>query len=301
MVDLLPRGVVFVSSSLSPMSATPNGLTYALGGLAAGASQSVTVVVVPTVPGPLFNQAVATGAGPDPNLSNNYAVAFVPVHQAPTVVSLERFGYHAGPTTLVLRFSAPLDAATATDVRNYRLSQVLAGGHRATIRIRSAAYDPASRTVTLTPARPLYLFAHYQLVVNGTSPTGVSDIYGNLLDGAGTGRPGSDYVRVFGQEVLVGQLPPAGPRVRVAAQHAAAQHAAAQHAAAQAPRPRRRAPSSRPGRPPPIRRGRARAGGPSRSGRNDGGMVDRGIREPSRRRGAGPRLRCIRTIVAFGS
>ena len=229
-VDLLPRGVVFVSSSLSPMAETPGSLTYALGGLAAGASQSVTVVVVPTVPGPLFNEAVATGVGPDPNPSNNHAVAFVTVHQAPTVVSLVRLGYHAAPTALALRFSAPLDAATATNVRNYQLFEVLRGGHRAAIRIRSAAYDPASQTVTLTPARPLYLFGRYQLVVNGMSPTGLSDVFGNLLDGAGTGRPGSDYVRVFGQEVLVGQLPPAGPRSHAGVQRAAAQHAAAQAA-----------------------------------------------------------------------
>ena len=73
--------------------------------------------------------------------------------------------------------------------------------------------------MVLTPARQLYIFGHYQLVVTGTSPTGVSDVYGNLLDGAGTGRPGSDYVRVFGQEVLVGQSPPAGPR-GLAAAHA---------------------------------------------------------------------------------
>ena len=154
LVDLLPPGVAFVSSSLPPMSATPGGLTYALGVLAVGASQSVTIVVVPKVPGMLFNQAVATGVGPDPDLSNNYAEVSVTAHQAPTVVSLERLGYHSGPTTLVLRFSALLDAATAVDVRNYRLFQVLRGGHRAAIRIRSAAYDPASRTVVLTPCAP---------------------------------------------------------------------------------------------------------------------------------------------------
>ena len=118
---------------------------------------------------------------------------------------------------MVLRFSALLDAATATDVHNYQLFQALLRGHRAAIPIRSAAYDPASRTVTLTPARPLYLFGRDELVVNGTSPTGVSDVFGNLLDGAGTGLPGSDYVRVFGQEVLVGQSPPVGPRGRAAA------------------------------------------------------------------------------------
>ena len=214
------------------MSATPGGLTYALGALAAGASQSVTIVVVPKVPGMLFNQAVATGVGPDPDLSNNYAEVSVTVHQAPTVVSLERLGYHTGPTSLVLRFSAPLDAATAVDVRNYRLFQVHRGGHRAAIRIRSAAYDPASRTVVLTPARQLYLFGHYQLVVNGTSPTGVSDVYGNLLDGAGTGRPGSDYVREFGPDVLVGQSHPAGPQGHAAAHAARGYHRATAPASA---------------------------------------------------------------------
>ena len=38
---------------------------------------------------------------PDPDLSNNYAEVSVTVHQAPTVVSLERLGYHTGPTRLV--------------------------------------------------------------------------------------------------------------------------------------------------------------------------------------------------------
>ena len=190
----------------------------------------------------LFNQAVATGVGPDPDLSNNYAEVSVAVHQAPTVVSLERLGYHTGPTSLTLSFSASLAAAKAVDLRNYRLFQVLQGGHREAIRIRSAAYDPASRTVVLTPARQLYLFGHYQLVVNGTSPTGVSDVYGNLLDGAGTGRPGSDYMRVFGPEVVVGQSHSAGPRG-----HAAAHAARGYHRAA--------GPSSAPNPPPPrVRR-----------------------------------------------
>lgn len=233
LVDLLPPGVVFVSSSAPLTSETSNSLTYALGGLAAGASESVTIVVLPTAPGSLFNQAVATGVGPDPNLSNNYAEVSVAVHQAPTVVSLTRLGYHTGPTTLDLRFSGPLDPATAVDLRNYKLFQVLKDGHHQAIRIKSATYDPASQTVTLAPARQLYLFGHYQLEVNGTSPTGVSDIYGNLLDGAGTGRPGSNYVRAFGQEVLVGQSPPAGPKAHAAASKA---HATAPKAHAAAPK-----------------------------------------------------------------
>jgi CSLREA domain-containing protein len=46
---------------------------------------------------------------------------------APTVVSLHRFGYHMQPTTLVLTFSTALDAASATDVSNYRITTL--GGH----------------------------------------------------------------------------------------------------------------------------------------------------------------------------
>jgi hypothetical protein len=54
----------------------------------------------------------------------------------------------------------------------------------------------------------------------------------DLLDGVGTGRPGSDYVRVFGQEVLVGQSPPAGPRGHAAFHAARAFHPARAVAAA---------------------------------------------------------------------
>ena len=220
LVDLLPPGVVFASSSLPPMAATPNGLIYTLGGLAAGGSQSVTIVVVPTVPGMLVNQAVATGSAPTPTCRTT-------TPRSPSPPTRRRpLSRSSGSATIPGRprwssASAPCSTRrrrwmSATTV----CSRCIRGGHRAAIRIRSAAYDPASRTVALTPARQLYLFGHYQLVVNGTSPTGVSDVYGNLLDGAGTGRPGSDYVRVFGPEVLVGQSHPAGPRGHAAA-HAA--------------------------------------------------------------------------------
>ncbi len=241
LVDLLPNGVDVVASSQAPTSATASSLTFALGELAAGASESVTIGVVPTAPGPLFNQAVATGVGPDPDLTNNYAVAFATARQAPTVVALERLGYHTGPTTLTVSFSAPLNAATAEDLANYRLFQVLQNGHREAVRITSATYDPTSRTVTLKPAHQLYLFGHYQLEINGTSPTGVSDIYGNLLDGAGTGLPGSNYVRTFGPEVLVGQSPPAGPKAHAAAPKV---KAAAPKAKAAAPKAKAAAPKA---------------------------------------------------------
>jgi hypothetical protein len=52
------------------------------------------------------------------------------------------------------------------------------------------------------------LFAHYKLVVNGTAPLGLASPSGVLLDGRGTGVPGSDFVRIFGRSILARPHPP---------------------------------------------------------------------------------------------
>jgi hypothetical protein len=61
------------------------------------------------------------------------------------------------------------------------------------IRIRSVSYDPAARAVTIRPARLLNLNRVFQLVVNGTSTVGLTDLAGNALDGDADGRPGGDF------------------------------------------------------------------------------------------------------------
>jgi hypothetical protein len=127
----------------------------------------------------------------------------------PTVVSLQRFGVHLHPTTLVLTFSTPMDAARAESLSNYRL--VSAGpDHRPgtkddrVIPIRSAIYDAPTETVTLRPIHRLPLRRTYMLTVLGTPPGGLTDTAGVFLDGAGTGRPGSDYVAVIDRKSLAG-------------------------------------------------------------------------------------------------
>ena len=45
------------------------------------------------------------------------------------------------------------------------------------------------------------------LIVNGSTPTGVSDLNGNLLDGNSDGKPGDNYVvilRGFGGLIKLG-------------------------------------------------------------------------------------------------
>jgi hypothetical protein len=152
-----------------------------------------------------------TGASASLALSISVTPALV---AAPTVLKLQRFGFHAQPTTFVLTFSTPLDQASAQNVANYRLNSIVGTQLGQAIPIMAAVYDATAHTVTLHTARPVNVFRQYRLLVNGTTPTGVKGATGLLLDGKGNGQPGSDYVMTFGMEIL------AGPNVHLApAQH----------------------------------------------------------------------------------
>ncbi|QDV35062.1 choice-of-anchor Q domain-containing protein [Tautonia plasticadhaerens] len=126
----------------------------------------------------------------------------------PTVVGVRRLGFHARPTRLVVAFDAAMDPTRAEDPANYRL--VAAGPDRRLgtaddrpLAVDAATYDEALRAVTLSPRRRLPLHGTYRLTVVGTPPGGLTSASGLPLDGAGTGRPGSDYEATFGREALV--------------------------------------------------------------------------------------------------
>ena len=57
------------------------------------------------------------------------------------------------------------------------------------IAVAAAVYDPTNTTVTLSFAKRLNVHHLYQLTINGTAPSGLTDPSGQFLDGAGTGRP----------------------------------------------------------------------------------------------------------------
>jgi streptogramin lyase len=113
----------------------------------------------------------------------------------PTITSVRRPGPRARAGALVLSFDEPLDPARAQDLGNYQLVEQARRGR--TIRIRSAVYDPAARTVTLSAVRRLRPRQRFQLTVIGTGPSGVTDSSGNLLDGQRTGHPGSNFVAII--------------------------------------------------------------------------------------------------------
>jgi hypothetical protein len=187
-----------VTFSLADGSALPPGLTFSDSGLLSG---------TPTNPGSFSFTVVATDAlGSAASLPLAFSVSAA-LTTPTTVASLQRFGYHLRPTALVLTFSADLDPSTAQSPANYRVV-LLGPGQRARLAlpVTSATYDPSSRTVTLRFARRLPLLARYRLTVNASSPGGVTDSSGQLIDGSGS--PGTDYVRTFGPRLLAGPTPP---------------------------------------------------------------------------------------------
>jgi hypothetical protein len=88
-----------------------------------------------------------------------------------------------------LTFDRSLDAASAEDLSNYRITT--AGGGR--IKLKSAVYDDRTHTVTLRPTLRMNLHRRYSITVLGSRPTGVQDAVGEMLDGSRSGTSGTDY------------------------------------------------------------------------------------------------------------
>jgi hypothetical protein len=71
------------------------------------------------------------------------------------------------------------------------------------VKIKKVVYNPATRTVTLTPRGSLNNHRRYTLTVNGVAPGGLADLQGRLLDGKGDGQPGSDFrALILGRQVV---------------------------------------------------------------------------------------------------
>jgi hypothetical protein len=205
LTDTLPSGLSF-DAATGGVTPAKGVLTFPIGNLATGATVSFTIVVTPTAAGTLSNQASVSGDQTDPTPADNSVTQITTVAppvgvDGPTVTSVQWFGFHARPTTLVLTFDKQLDPGRAQSLGNYQV--VPLGGSRRAIRIKTAVYDSTTRTVTLSPVRRLKLHRRFRLTVVGTGPSGVTDTSGNLLDGQRTGHPGSNFVTIVSTANLV--------------------------------------------------------------------------------------------------
>jgi uncharacterized repeat protein (TIGR01451 family) len=234
LTDTLPPGVDFVRATggVVPVDGV---LTFNLGDLAENAKVVEMVVVTPRTAGSITTTVSVVTVGADSNPDNNTATqtttvevcsilpitlpppspspsAPTPVVDGPTVVRLQRFGFHRQPTWFVISFSGALDPARATIRANYVITEPMAGRRNdPRIPIESVVYDPNQRTVMVHTKSRVNLHRPYRLVVVGSGPHGLTDISGKVIDGDRDGQPGGDYVGRITGKMLVGKANLGGP------------------------------------------------------------------------------------------
>jgi hypothetical protein len=110
-------------------------------------------------------------------------------------------GIHGQPTTLLIRFGAPVDAGWAQNSGNYHLVRL--GGSVRAIRFKSAVYDAATRTVTLRPLHRLNLHHLFRMTVSGWGMSGYADPPGQLPSSSHATANGDSFVTIISAADLV--------------------------------------------------------------------------------------------------
>ncbi len=116
----------------------------------------------------------------------------------PTLVTAQR-GQIRGRSTVALMFSEPMSSASLGNIGNYQVVSLRKGRivSGRPLRVRLALVSGSTGGVTLVLAQRLAPRLSYQLTVRGTSPGGVANAGETLLNGNGSGVPGTDAVFVL--------------------------------------------------------------------------------------------------------
>ena len=177
-------GGVATFINLADTSIGTIALGFAGGGLSVGPSSPVTVTP-PNSPTPTPTLPLAPTPTPAPLV---------------TVVSVEDVkGKKHLVDEIVVYFRGRVNAAQADNVAIYRLTTANRKGsftarNSPVIKLRSADFNPANDTVTLTPKRAFALTKPVELTINGTAPSGLEDSSGQLIDGDDNGTAGGNAV-----------------------------------------------------------------------------------------------------------
>ncbi len=129
----------------------------------------------------------------------------------PEVSSLTWTGTSRSITSLAVGFSQPLDPKYAMLQGDYQL--VAPGLGNIVIPLTPQSYNSSSFSVTLVPSIALPSGQYYYIQIVGTGPNAIRDIAGNLLDGAGSGQPGSNYEASFAQGTQLKYVDGSGNKV----------------------------------------------------------------------------------------
>ena len=157
---------------------------------------------------PEGNHTVVASYGGSPGLDPSSGTQSVSVILPPTVISVQRSastrtrrGSSSASAPRSIRFVPRTSTTTASSGPEARRSR--------SIRPRTLRL---TNTVVLSPRSRLNLHLIYRLTVNGSTPGGVTDTFGILLDGAGNGLPGSNFVtNITASDLVLGSQVPGGP------------------------------------------------------------------------------------------
>lgn len=118
----------------------------------------------------------------------------------PEVLSVVPVLSGSAVTGYVVDYSKALNPATAGNPGNYVLfaSGRDSGTANTFISVAAAIYNASNNSVTVIPSAPLSANKFYGLMINGANAAGVTDLSGNVLDGAGLGAAGSSYAALIG-------------------------------------------------------------------------------------------------------
>jgi uncharacterized repeat protein (TIGR01451 family) len=207
--DILPDAASVVSITPSQGTATiVNGVvTASLGELPVGATAVLTIVLRPGAAGLLESRADVTADQPDLTIADNFSILDVTAvgDQAPPTVDNQKLIVTRNAiSSVVLIFSQALDPASANNPANYRIyalgkNDKLAISKGRELAIASAIYDPVTRSVKITPKKPLAIGFYYQVVANGPGAPGITDLAGNVLDGDRNNLPDGIYQSLIGR------------------------------------------------------------------------------------------------------
>jgi len=111
-------------------------------------------------------------------------------------------------TEILVTFSGAVNASEAQQTGIYRLVTPGKNGsftakNAGRIKLRSAVYNAASDTVTLTPKKAFSLSKPVELTINGNPPSGLQDTFGRLIDGDHNGTPGGNAAAVLRRSGVV--------------------------------------------------------------------------------------------------
>ncbi len=125
-------------------------------------------------------------------------------------MSLQRFGYHTDPVSLVVTYGEAVSMSTALDPAHSTIRGRGKDGRFGTqddriIPLRSLRRGPDPNSVALRIRGRLYAYVPDLLTVDGQGSGAGADLAGNRLDGNRDSQAGSGFVRQFDRGIIAGK------------------------------------------------------------------------------------------------